>query len=52
MGTQAQIDGDSAAAMAEVDVLLDCETLSLSRLLETLGRLLLVPDVLRAARVE
>ena len=52
VGTQAQLDGASAAAMAEVDVLLDCETLSLPRLLETLGRILLIPDVLRAERLE
>ena len=52
VGTQAQLDGASAAAMAEVDVLLDCETLSLPRLLETLGRLLLIPDVFRAMRIE
>jgi len=52
VGTQANLDGASAAAMTEVDVLLECETLSLPRLLQTLGRLLLVPDVLSAVRIE
>jgi len=52
VGTQAQLDGTSAAAMAELDVLLDCETLSLPRLFEILGRLLLIPDVLGAVRLE
>ena len=50
--TQAQLDSGSAAALAEVDVLLECDTVSLKRLALVLGRLLLVPDVLRVARVE
>ena len=52
VGTQAKLDGNAAVAMAEVDVLLDCETVSLPRLAQVLGQLLLVPDVLRAVRVE
>ena len=52
VGTQAKLDGGSAAALAEVDVVLDCETVSLPRLAQVLGRLLLVPDVLRAVRLE
>ena len=52
VGTQAKLDGEAAVALAEVDVLLDCETMSLPRLALLLGRLLLVPDVLRAQRLE
>lgn len=52
VATQSKLDGASSAAMAEVDVLLECETLSLPRLLEVLGRLVLVPDVLRAVRFD
>lgn len=50
--TQAKRDRNSTVALAEVDVLLECETVSLSRLSLVLGRLLLVPDVLRVARLE
>ena len=52
VGTRAKLDGASAVAMAEVDVILECETVSLARLLIVLGQLLLVPDVLRASRFE
>lgn len=51
VGTKAKLDGDSAVALAEVDVHLDCETVSLPRLAMVLGRLLLVPDVLRVTRL-
>lgn len=50
--TQAKLDSRSSAALAEVDVLLECETVSLPRLALVLGRLLLIPDVLRVARLE
>lgn len=52
VGTKAQLDGDAAVALAEVDVQLDCETVSLTRLALVLGRLLLVPDVLRVTRLD
>ncbi len=52
VGTQAKLDGASVAAMVEVDVLLECETVSLARLSLVLGRLRLVPDVLRACRLD
>lgn len=52
VGTKAQLDGAAAVALAEVDVQLDCETVSLTRLALVLGRLLLVPDVLRVTRLD
>ncbi len=52
IGTKAKLDGESAAALAEVDVQLDCETVSLTRLALVLGKLLLVPDVLRVTRLD
>ena len=52
VGTKAKLDGEAAVAVAEVDVQLDCETVSLTRLALVLGRLLLVPDVLGVTRLD